>query len=224
MHLAFSAIRAFQFPYLHFTIVCLVLLALFLYFWSKRFGLFWGQYQKKKNPPAPYDPRLYKWYKNAVTFWSVMVFIALVLLMISFYLADFQLIAKKVGVSGLVTRRGNRVEFVDAEGRKVEAEVKGPQIAAAGIFMRFPSWMDVIGLYTYHRLITFRGMQQNEFHYGKKPDKNWLASYVDDPVLLFLYNFQDTIRPLLNINYIESVYFKGSKERIIVTPQGYIIQ
>jgi hypothetical protein len=224
MHPAFSAIRAFQYPYLHFTIICLIFLAVFLYFWSKRFGLFWGQYQKKKHPPAPYDPRLYTWYKNAVTFWSFMVLIALVFLMISFYLSGFQLIARKVGVSGVVSRRGNHVEFIDVEGRKVETEVKGPQFAAAGIFMRFPSWMDVLGIYNYHRLITFRGNQQNEFHYGKKPDKNWLASYVDDPVLLFLYNYQDTIRPVLNISYIESVYFKGNKERIIVTPQGYIIQ
>src|SRR5262245_25493518 len=125
MLLAFSAIRAFRYPYLHFTTICLAFLAFFLYFWAKRFGLFWGQYQKKKNPPAPYDPRLYTWYKNAVVFWSVMVFISLIFLMISFYLADFQLIAKKVGVSGMVVRRGNHVEFVDAEGRKVDAEVKG---------------------------------------------------------------------------------------------------
>jgi len=224
MHLAFSVIKAFQFPYLHYTIFCLILLAIVLYFWSKRFGLFWNQYQKKRHPPDPYDPRLYTWYKNAVTFWSVMLFIVLILLTISFYLAGFQMIEKKVGVSGMITRKGNHVQFLDSDGRKVEAEVRGPQFAAAGIFLRFPSWLNTIGLRTYHRMVTFRGMQENQFHYGKKPDGEWLSTYVDDPVLLFLYKIQDTIRPVLDISYIESIYFKGNKERVIVTPLGYIIQ
>jgi|GEM_PF-4444087 len=219
-----SVVRAFQFPYLHYTIVCLILLALILYFWSKRFGLLWGQYQKKKHPPAPYDPRLYQWYKNAVTFWSVMLVFALFLFLTSIYLAGFQYIDKKVGISGLVTRKGNHVEFVGTDGRRVEARAQGVQIAAAGIFLRFPKWMDIIGLRSYHRIVTFRGMQDNEFHYGKKPDSNWLRTYVNDPILLFLYKYQNGIRPVINISYTESVYFKGNKERLIVTPQGYIIQ
>lgn len=224
MYPAISVIRAFQFPYLHFTLFCLVLLALILYFWSKRFGLFWDQYQRMKHPPAPYDPRLYKWYKNAVTFWSVLLFIVLFLLLCSFYLAGFQLIGKKVGIAGLVIRQGGNVEFIGTDGQKLVAHVKGSQIAAAGIFMRFPGWMNILGLGNYHRLITFLGNQENEFHYGKKPDVNWIRSYVDDPVLLFLYKHQKGIRPVLTIFYTESVYFKGSKDRLIVTPQGYIIQ
>jgi len=146
------------------------------------------------------------------------------LLLTAFYLASFQLIGKKVGISGLVTRKGNQVAFLGTDGRRVEANVQGAQIAAAGIFLRFPNWMDIIGLHTYHRLITFRGMQENEFHYGKKPDANWLRSYVNDPILLFLYKYQNGFRPLIDTFYTESVYFKGNRERLIVTPQGYIIQ
>lgn len=219
-----NIVRAFQYPYLHFTLICLVLVLISLYFWSKRFGLMWGQYQKKKHPPAPYDPRLYKWYKNAVAFWSVVVFFTLILLLISFYLANFQLIQNKVGVSGLITRTGKHAEFVGSEGQKIEAEVTGPQMAVAGIFMRFPGWMDILGLHTYHRLVTFRSIQQNEWHYGKKPTADWLQAYVDDPVLLFLYQYRDILDPAVRIFYTESVYFKGNKERLIVTPEGYIIQ
>jgi hypothetical protein len=219
-----NVIRAFQYPYLHFTVFCLVLLAIVLYFWSKRFGLFWGQYQKKRNPPAPYDPRLYQWYKNATVFWSVVLFFVLFLLVVSIYLAGFEMIGKKVGVSGLVTRTGKRVEFLGSDGHRVYAEVSGPQMAAAGIFIRFPRWMDILGLRTYHRLLTFRSIQQNEWHYGKKPPADWLQTYVDDPVLLFLYKYRNALDPLINISYNESVYFKGSKEHLIVTPEGYIIQ
>src|SRR5688572_11108703 len=135
-----SVIRSFQWPYLHFTIFCLILITFFLFFWLKRFALLWDQYRRKRNPPAPYDPRLYKWYKNAVTFWSVMLFFGLMLLVISFYLAGFQYIGKKVGISGLVTRTGNRVEFIGSEGRRVQARVQGPQTASAGLFIRFPNW------------------------------------------------------------------------------------
>src|SRR5688572_30543308 len=91
-----SVMRAFQFPYLHFTIVCLIVITFFLYFWVKRFALFWDQYRRKRNPPAPFDPRLLQWYKNAVAFWSVMLFFGLLLLIVSFYLAGFQYIGRKV--------------------------------------------------------------------------------------------------------------------------------
>ena len=219
-----SVIRSFQWPYLHFTIFCLILITFFLFFWIKRFALLWDQYRRKRNPPAPYDPRLYKWYKNAVTFWSVMLFFGLMLLVISFYLAGFQYIGKKVGISGLVTRTGNRVEFIGSEGRRVQSRVQGPQTAAAGLFIRFPNWMRALGLRTYHRMITFRGNHQTEFHYGEKPDPQWLKNYVNDPVLLFLYKHRDAINPALNVFYTESVYFSGSKKRVIVTNHGYIIQ
>jgi len=219
-----NLIRAFQFPYLHFTLICLILLAIILYFWAKRFGLLWDQYQKKKHPPAPYDPRLLQWYKNAVAFWSVLLFFALLLLSISFYLATFQYIGKKVSISGMVTRSAAVTQFIGTDGRKVAANVSGAQIAVSGIFLRFPGWMDILGLHTYHKFVTFRSMKQNEWHYGKKPDAEWLRAYVDDPVLLFLYKNQKGLRPFLNIFYTESIYFKGNKERLIVTPQGYIIQ
>jgi hypothetical protein len=199
-------------------------MAFFLFFWIQRFSLFWDQYRRMKNPPAPYDPRLYKWYKNAVTFWSVLLFFGILLLLISFYLAGFQYIGKKVGISGLITRSGSTVNFVNAEGETVHATVHGPQTAAAGIFLRFPRWMDILGLRTYHRIVTFRGNQQTEFHYGKKPDASWLRSYVHDPLLLFLYKYRDTFNPLINIFYTESVYFGGNKKRLIVTHSGYIIQ
>ena len=220
----FSVTRAFQFPFLHFTIFCFILISFFLYFWIKRFALLWDQYRRKRNPPAPYDPRLYKWYKNAVTFWSVMLFFGLLLLTVSFYLAGFQYIGKKIGVSGLMTRKGNQVDYIGSEGRTVKAGVIGPQSAAAGIFIRFPNWMNVLGLRAYHRMVTFRGNQQTEYHYGEKPTAQWLKQYVDDPILLFLYKHRDSFRPALNVFYTESVYFSGSKKRVIVTHQGYIIQ
>ena len=219
-----SVIRSFQMPYLYFTALCLLLITFFLYFWGKRFALLWDQYRRKRNPPAPYDPRLYQWYKNAVTFWSVMLFFGLLLLFISFYLAGFQYIGKKIGISGLVTRNGNHVEYIGSEGRRLEARVQGPQTAAAGVFIRFPNWMRYLGLRTYHRMATFRGNHQTEFHYGEKPSPQWLKSYVDDPVFLFLYKYRDTLSPAVNVFYTESVYFSGSKKRVIVTNHGYIIQ
>ena len=219
-----SVIRAFQVPFLHFTIFGLILITFFLYFWIKRFALFWDQYRRKRNPPAPYDPRLFQWYKNAVAFWSVMLVIGIFFLLVSFYLAGFQYVGKKVGVSGLITRTGNRVHFIGSEGRRVQAVVQGPQTAAAGIFIRFPNWTDLLGLRTYHRMVTFVGNRQIQFHYGKKPDENWLRSYVDDPVLLFLYRHRDALNPAIRVFYTESVYFSGTKKRVIVTNQGYIIQ
>jgi hypothetical protein len=219
-----SVMRAFQFPYLHFTIVCLILIAFFLYFWAKRFGLFWDQYRRKRNPPAPYDPRLFQWYKNAVAFWSVLLFFGFLLLLLSCYLAGFEYVGKKVGVSGLVTRSGNQVEFIGTEGRRVEAKIKGPQTAAAGLFIRFPRWMRYLGLRAYHRLVTFRGNQQTEYHYGKKPSAEWMRSFVSDPVLIFLYKHRETLKPVLDVDYTESVYFSGNRKRLVVTPQGYIIQ
>lgn len=219
-----SVTRAFQFPFLHFTIFCLILFTLFLYFWTKRFALFWDQYRRKRNPPAPYDPRLFKWYKNAVSFWSVMLLFGVFLLLISFYLASFEYVGKKVGISGLITRTGSKVDFIGSERRRVQAIVHGPQTAAAGVFVRFPNWTNVLGLRTYHRMITFLGNQQNDFHYGEKPDVTWLKNYVDDPLLLFLYKYRDSLRPALDVFYTESVYFSGTKKRVIVTKQGYIIQ
>jgi len=218
-----SVARAFQFPFLHFTIFCLMLIALFLYFWLKRFALWWDQYRRKRNPPAPYDPRLFKWYSHAIQFWSVMLFFGILLLVISFYLAGFEFIGKKVGISGLVTRSGNRVDFIGSDGRKIHAQVKGPQTAAGGVFLRFPNWMNVLGIRTYHRMVTFRGNNEIDFHYGKKPDAAWMQKYVDDPVLLFLYKHRDS-NPIVNIFYTESVYFSGNKKRVIITNQGYIIQ
>ena len=219
-----SVIRAFQFPFLHFTIFCLILITFFLYFWTKRFALFWDQYRRKRNPPAPYDPRLFRWYKNAVSFWSVMLVLGILLLLVSFYLASFEYVGKKVGISGMMIRTGNRVDFVGTERRQVQSVVQGPQTAAAGIFVRFPNWTNVLGLRTYHRLVTFRGNRQTEFHYGKKPDAEWLRTYLEDPILLFLYRYRDSIKPALNVFYTESVFFSGTKKRIIVTNQGYIIQ
>ena len=216
--------KAFQFPYLHFTIVCFLFIAFFFFFWFKRFSLFWDQYRRKRNPPAPYDPRLFGWYKNAVTFWSVMLFIGLLFLVVSFYLASFEYIGKKVGVSGLMTRTGSRVAYVERDGRNLTAMVKGPQTAAAGVFIRFPGWMDVIGLRTYHRMVTFRGNHEIDFHYGKKPEASWLKNYVNDPILLFLYKHRDAFDPAIRVFYTESVYFAGVKKRVVVTNQGYIIQ
>lgn len=152
-----------------------------------------------------------------------MLFFGLLLLVLSFYLAGFQFVGKKVGIQGLMTRAGNSVDFVGSDGRRVQAHVKGPQTAAAGIFLRFPDWMDVLGLRTYHRMVTFRGNQETDFHYGKKPDAQWMQKYVNDPVLLFLYKYRDS-NPVMNVFYTESVYFSGNKKRVIITNQGYIIQ
>jgi hypothetical protein len=50
-----------------------------------------------------------------------------------------------------------------------------------------------------------------------------MQKYVEDPVLLFLYKYRDS-NPVVNVFYTESVYFSGTKKRVIVTNQGYIIQ
>ncbi len=219
-----SFLRAFHFPYLHFTAICLVLLAGVLFIWVKRFRLFWDQFRRKRKFGSPYDPRLYIWYKSAVQFWSVVLFFVLLLLSFSFYLAGFQYIGLKVPPSGQVTRKGNQAHFISVEGKASEATVKGPQTAVAGLFLRFPNWMRHLGLRSYHRFVTLRGNEEIDFHYGKKPDHKWMRNHISDPVLLFLYRHRDTVRFLIDINYTESVYFSGDKHIVNITPQGYIIQ
>lgn len=213
----------FQSPYLHFTGIVVGYLVLVLVFWLSRMKRMFGQLQRKWNPPSPFDPRLLQHYKNAVYLWSVLLFIGLMLFLFSFYLTSYEYVGAKVQLSGQATRRGNQVDFVSSTGAQMSAPVKGSQIAAAGIFLKFPSWMRYVGLENYHRLVTFRGNQETAYHYGEKPDAEWLRQYLKDPVFLFLYEHRDW--PLLmEPSYTESVYFSGARNKVLVTREGYIIQ
>lgn len=213
----------FQSPYLHFTAVVVGYLLLVLIFWCSRMKRMFGQLRRKWKPPSPFDPRLLQHYKNAVYVWSVFLLLGLFLFFLSIYLTGYEYVGKKVELSGQMTRRGSQVEFVSSTGVQLSAQVRGNQIAAAGVFLKFPSWMKYIGLETYHRLITFRGNQETEFHYGEKPDAEWLKQYMSDRVFLLLYKYRDW--PLLvEPSYTESVYFSGARNKVLVTREGYIIQ
>lgn len=223
MSLFDSLRKPFEPPYLHFTLLCLLYVLFVCYFLFKRLGLLFGQLRRKWNPPSPYDPRLMAYYRNAVTFWALFLLVGLVMLSLSFYLSRFQYLGEKVEPAGLATYRGNTVQFVDVDGVEMTVTIKGEQAAAAGVFLRFPDWMGFLGLRTYHRLVTFRGNAQSEYHYGERPDAVWLRSFLDDPIYLFLYKNRNWLK-IADPFYTESVYFINGKHRIHVTHSGYIIQ
>jgi hypothetical protein len=183
----------------------------------------WGQLKRKWNPPAPFEPRLLTYYRNAVWFWGILLFVGIVMFCFAIYLTSYQFIGSKVQIAGHVLHHGSTVQYIDEEGKEMRAATKGPQIAAAGLFVRFPGWMNWIGLDTYHKMVTFRGNIENEFHYGKKPPVLFLESYIHDPLLLFWYKHADSVDFAVPA-YIESVYFGGPKHRLLVTHSGYIVQ
>jgi hypothetical protein len=209
--------RAFHPPYLHFTAICSLFFLIALWVLIRRFNGMFDQLRRKWNPPAPYQPGLLVYYRNAVWFWSFVLLIAIAFMAVAFYLSRYQYIGGGVEPAGIAVRHGSTVRFTRYTGGEEKFTVHGSQIAAAGLFLRFPDWMRFVGLATYHRLITFRGMDQNEYHYAK-PKADWIKPYAD-PIYVFLYK-----NGWFNTYYTESVYFSGGKNRILVTHSGYIVQ
>lgn len=179
------------------------------------------QLKRKWNPPAPFQPQLLQYYKNASIFWSFFVLTGLILLVFALYLSRYQYVGEKVYPAGQASLHRGSVDFFNYDGTSRTYPVRGGEVAAGGIFLRFRPWMRFLGLQTYHKLITFRGNQENTYHYIK-PAAAWLESYADR-FYVFLYKNKEWI-PLADPFYTESPYFAGSKRGLLVTHSGYIIQ
>jgi len=216
-----SFVAAFHSPYLHFTLVATAYLLFVTYFFIGRLKSMFSQLRRKWNPPAPYQPQLLIYYKNASIFWFFVVLTGLVLFLFAIYLSRYQYVGDKVYPAGQATLHRNNVSFVSHNGVSNTYAVRGGEVAAGGIFLRFSPWMRILGLETYHRLITFRGNQENVYHYSK-PTAVWLESYADW-LYVFFYKNKKWF-PFADPFYTESPYFAGGKRRLLVTHSGYIIQ
>jgi hypothetical protein len=214
-------LAAFQGPYLHFSLIAACFLAFTLYFLIKRLREVFSQLHRKRNPPQPFQPQLLHQAKIGVWVWSIFSILAISILLFAIYLTRFQYISTKVEPAGEASLRNGSIQFTGTDGIKRSFSVKGAQAAAGGIFIRFPSWMSYLGLENYHRLITFRGIGENEYHYKEPPD-SWISEN-SDAVYGFLYRFRKELE-FLRIRYTESPYFSGSKRKLFVTHSGYIIQ
>ncbi len=212
---------AFQGPYLHFSFLAAGFLAFGLYFLFKRIRDMFSQLQRKWNPPAPFQPELLRVAKRGASLWSAFVIIGIILLTFANYLSHFQFISTRVEAAGEATLRGGNVAFTKYDGTKHSYEVRGNQVAAGGIFLRFPKWMKYLGLENYHKVITFQGNGENEYHYKEPPD-SWIKEN-SDPLYAFLYRYRKEL-DFIVIRYTESPYFAGVKRKIFVTHSGYIIQ
>lgn len=211
---------ALQPPYLHFTLIAGLLFLIALYFFLKRSRATYAQLQRKWNPPAPYDPRLLKYDRNAAVFWLIMLIPSGLLLALAFYLSNYQLLAKKAVIAGRAEWNGNIVRFIRYDGNVMTAPAKGNRVAAAGIFLKFPNILRYVGLRTYHRVITFRGSSEFQYHY-MQPDPEWLENYVD-PFFCSLYAHRTWFKAV-EPAYRESPYFGHGKHRIFATHSGYIV-
>jgi hypothetical protein len=211
---------AFLPPYLHFTLIASALCFLCLYFFIKRLRSTFHQLQRKWHPPAPYDPRLLKYQRNAAIFWLFLLLPSALLLAFAIYLSSYQLLAKKAVIAGQAEFRGEKVTFTGYDGKVIAATVHGSRAAGAGIFLKFPDILGYLGLHSYHKIITFRGSSQFEYHY-QAPDPKWVGNYVD---VLFeaLYTHRNWFQ-FLAPTYRESPYFASGKHRIFATHSGYIV-
>ena len=111
-------------------------------------------------------------------------------------------------------------EYRSDSGPRISAPVQGHQAAMAGIIMRFPTWLRFAGLGNYHKAITFRGFNQNEYHYNTPP-ADWLQSYADG-LFVFFYKNKSWLKTPEAI-YVESPYFNPGKHQVFVTHSGYIV-
>lgn len=211
---------ALQLPYLHFTFIAGALFFISLYFLLKRARATYAQLRRKWNPPAPYDPRLLKYDRNATLFWLIMLIPSGMLLALAFYLSSYQLLAGKAVIAGRAEWNGNIVRFIRYDGNVMTSPVKGSRAAAAGIFLKFPNILRFLGLRTYHRVITFRGSSEFQYHY-MPPDPEWLENYVD-PFFCSLYAHRKRLK-VVDPTYRESPYFGPGKHQIFATHSGYIV-
>lgn len=211
---------ALQPPHLHFTLIAGLLFLITLYFFLKRTRATYVQLQKKWNPPAPYDPLLLKYDRNATIFWLVLLIPAGLLLGLAIYLGSYQLLAKKAVIAGRADFNGRTVKFLRYDGNVLTTPVKGGRAAAAGIFLKFPGFLRFIGLHTYHKVITFRSSNEFQYRY-MQPDPEWLQDYVD-PFYCSLYAHRKWLK-VVEPTYRESPYFGHGKHRVFATHSGYIV-
>jgi hypothetical protein len=212
---------AFSAPYLHFTLFTLVIFLFILRYAIVRFAAMMRQLRRKWNPPAPFDPHLLTYLRNAFLFWVILLIPAAVLLSFAFFLTKYQYIGLHTEPVGIAQLKKGVVHFTGNNMVECSYQIKGSRAAAAGVVMNFPRWTRFIGLGSYHQLIGFHGNQDNELRYFKpKPDA--LEPYVDG-FFLFLYKHQKW--SVIKTQYLESPYFgAGEKHRILITPNGYIVE
>lgn len=208
---------AFHRPYIHFTGICLLFILFVVLFLIARLRGMFDQLRRKWNPPAPYQPALLVYFRNSVLWWCFVLLIGFAFLAVAIYLSHYQYVGEGVEVSGIAVHHAGAVRFTSYDGVEQQFQTRGGQIAAGGLFFRFPPWARFLGLATYHRLVTFRGNEENQYHYAR-PGVEFIQSYAD-PVYIFLYK-----RQLLDAHYTESVYFPTGKHQILVTHSGYIVR
>jgi len=212
---------AFTAPYLYFTLFALVIFLFILRYAIVRFVSMMRLLQRKWNPPAPYDPHLLTYLRNAFLFWLVWLIPAGALLFLAFFLTRYQYLGLHTEPVGVAQLKKGSVRFVGNNLQDGDYPIKGSQAAAAGVVIKFPPWMRYIGLSSYHQLIGFHGNQDNELRYLKPPPEA-LEPYVDG-FFLFLYKHQKV--SVIRTEYLESPYFgAGEKHRILITPNGYIVE
>lgn len=207
-------------PYLHFTAVALVFFLISFYFFLRKASAAFGQLRLKWNPPAPYDPRLLRFDLNAAIFRMIFVLIGLVLLLLAVYLSRYQYLTDRATLAGVIVFQKGTAEYRSDAGTGMSARVQGHQAAMAGIILRFPTWLRFVGLGNYHKAVTFRGFNQNEYHYNTPP-ADWLQTYADG-LFVFCYKNKSWLKTPEAI-YVESPYFNPGKHQVFVTHSGYIV-
>src|SRR5436309_9703819 len=120
---------AFHNPYFHFTGLCLLFLLIALWFLIKRLRTLFDQLHRKWNPPAPYQPQLLVYFRNAVLWWSFVLLIALLLMAIAIYLSRYQYVGEGVEVAGTAVYHGDHVRFASYNGVQREYQIHGNQAA-----------------------------------------------------------------------------------------------
>lgn len=212
---------AFQGPYLYFSLIAAAFLAFTIYFLIKRLREMFSQLHRKWNPPAPFQPVLLQSAKVGVWIWLFFSVLSASIFLLAIYLSHFQFVSSKVQLAGEATLRNGVVQYTNYDGSKRSFPVKGTRVASGGIFIRFPDWMSYLGLENYHKLLTFRGYGENEYHYKEPPD-TWIKQN-SDWFYGFLYRYRKEL-DFLRLRYTESPYFSGTKRKIFVTHSGYIVQ
>lgn len=211
---------ALQPPYLHFTLITLILFLLCVYYFIQRAKGAYSQLRRKWHPPAPFDPHMLRYQINGVKFWTPLIVITGILLAFAFYLSQFQYVAEKAQPGGNISFKRGSIAYIDIKGNSSIHELRGSRAAAGGLFLRFPKWMKVLGLQNYHKVVTFRRMEDREYHYNQ-PSPDWLAGYAD-PIFLFFFKNRSWLK-IPEAAYIESPYFSGGSRKLFVTRAGYIV-
>lgn len=211
---------AFQTPYLHYTAVAGAVLFLSFYYFIRKAAAVFGHLRLKWNPPAPYDPRLLRYDLNAAIFRFFFVLLGLILFLFALYLTRYQYLGDKATLGGQANFRNGRVEFVGVEGAALSVSVQGHQAAAGGVILRFPTWLRYAGLANYQKIVTFRGFNENQYHYNQPP-ADWLQAHTDSLFVFFYKNRKWLAVP--EAMYVESPYFNPGKHQVFVTHSGYIV-